>query len=284
MLQNTFCHVPGIGLKTESRLWDAGIHSWDDFFKKTAPGILRGKLAEMTLEQSIHELASENPGYFARLLPTPLCWRLFPDFRSHAVYLDIETSGLDIDFHEITTIALYDGNTVRTYVNGINLKDFADDIRKYKVVITYNGKCFDIPFLERYFKIRMDQTQIDLRYVLGSLGYKGGLKNCEMRLGIDRGDLKGVDGFFSVLLWADYVRNKNQMALETLLAYNILDVVHLERLMILAYNQNLRNTPFAGRLEIPTAAEPVLPFQPHCPTIEKIRARTESIYFKKASY
>jgi hypothetical protein len=30
-----------------------------------------------------------------------------------------------------------------------------------------------------------------------------------------------VDGFFAVLLWWDFKRNKNQKALETLLAYNI---------------------------------------------------------------
>ena len=31
MLTNTFCHIPGIGPKTEEKLWNAGIHNWDIF-------------------------------------------------------------------------------------------------------------------------------------------------------------------------------------------------------------------------------------------------------------
>ena len=32
MLQNTFLHIPGIGIKSEQALWKKGIRSWDDFF------------------------------------------------------------------------------------------------------------------------------------------------------------------------------------------------------------------------------------------------------------
>ena len=30
MLTSTFCHIPGIGLRTEQQLWDLEIHSWED--------------------------------------------------------------------------------------------------------------------------------------------------------------------------------------------------------------------------------------------------------------
>ena len=30
MLKNTFCHIQGIGPKTENRLWHAGLLSWSD--------------------------------------------------------------------------------------------------------------------------------------------------------------------------------------------------------------------------------------------------------------
>jgi uncharacterized protein YprB with RNaseH-like and TPR domain len=52
----------------------------------------------------------------------------------------------------------------------------------------YNGKTFDVPFIEKYFGIRMNHAHIDLRYVLKSLGYAGGLKRCEKALGLDRGE------------------------------------------------------------------------------------------------
>jgi uncharacterized protein YprB with RNaseH-like and TPR domain len=50
-----------------------------------------------------------------------------------------------------------------------------------------------------------------------SLGFKGGLKGCERQLGLDRGDLKDIDGFFAVLLWGEYQRTGDQKALDTLL-------------------------------------------------------------------
>ncbi|NLT67642.1 MAG: exonuclease, partial [Acidobacteria bacterium] len=71
-------------------------------------------------------------------------------------------------------------------------------MRDYKLIVTYNGKCFDIPFIEYYFGIKLDCAQIDLRYVLSSLGIKGGLKGCEKRLGIQRPPgMEELDGFFA---------------------------------------------------------------------------------------
>ena len=48
-------------------------------------------------------------------------------------------------------------------------------------------------------------------------------------MGLDRGYLEGVDGYFAVLLWREYELYHDQEALETLLAYNIADTVNLER-------------------------------------------------------
>jgi hypothetical protein len=53
-----------------------------------------------------------------------------------------------------------------------------------------------------------------------------------------------VDGYFAVRLWDDYQGNENIKALETLLAYNIHDVVSLQTLMVLSHNLKLRETPF----------------------------------------
>ena len=71
----------------------------------------------------------------------------------------------------------------------------------------------------------------------------GGLKKCEHRLGLNRGALEGVDGFFAVLLWQMYQQTKEEKCLETLLAYNVEDVINLEKLMIIAYNRKLSALP-----------------------------------------
>ena len=277
MLVNTFHHIPGIGIKTEQRFWDSGIHKWEDFTQKCPIGFSQSKSDTVTryIQESMRQIEDDNPNYFSDLLPANLHWRLFPEFRNAAVYLDIETTGLENWRNEITTIALYDGNSITTYVNGQNLEDFLDDIQRYKVIISYNGKCFDVPFIENYFGINLSQAHIDLRYILASLGYRGGLKGCEAQLGIDRGDLKDIDGFFAVLLWQDYERNGNQKALETLLAYNIQDVLTLEILMIISCNLKIKDTPFAGN-QLLAPVLPEIPFDVDTKTVERIK--NENLY------
>ncbi len=274
MLKNTFLHIPGIGIKTEQRFWGSGIQRWSDLLNGPSVRLQQTKLDFINgyLQASKQHLDAGNPNYFSDLLPPAQHWRFFPEFRNAAVFLDIETTGLDSWGNEITTIALYDGQSIRWYVNGQNLGDFPIDIENYKVIISYNGKCFDVPCIERYFRIKLNHAHIDLRYVLGSLGYTGGLKACETQLGIDRGDLAGMDGFFAVLLWHDYQTRGNQKALETLLAYNIQDVLTLEPLMITAYNLKLETTPFYNnRLPVPTL--PGIPFKVDQGTVENIRGR-----------
>lgn len=271
MLKNTFCHVPGVGVKSECRLWDSGIYSWDTFVEKDPTSLSRNKTIKDVISKSLVHLGDNNPNYFAQLLQSNQHWRLFPDFRQSTAYLDIETTGLDKYEGQITTIAVYDGKTISYYVNGQNLVDFKEDIKKYNVIVTYNGKSFDVPFINAYFNIKMDHTNIDLRYILSSLGYRGGLKMCEKSLGIDRKELADIDGFFAVLLWEDYVKNKNEKALETLLAYNIQDVVNLETLMVLSYNKKLADTPFHSSHQLPLPTSPKVPFQADLKTIERIK-------------
>jgi uncharacterized protein len=282
MIRNTFCHIPGIGLHTEQALWDAGLLSWDDILNGTpaSASVKPGRLRSLRhhLEQSEASLAAEDSRYFDDLLPAHQAWRYFPDFRSSVAYLDIETTGMGSDADHITTIALYDGQSTRCYIHGRNLEQFEEDIQCYKVVVTYNGKTFDLPFIRRDRRIPMDQAHIDLRYVLKSLGYRGGLKGCERQLGIHRDDLDGVDGLFAVWLWDEFKRNRNEKALETLLAYNVMDVVNLETLMVIAYNEKLRSTPFEASRTLPIPERPEPLYEPHRPTIDGIRDRLATGY------
>lgn len=274
MLQHTFCHIHGVGAKTEQRLWDTGIHNWNDLL--THPATTLPKTARLEIPQ-ILEISSEalekgDPNFFCDRLSGGDQWRIFHHFRKSAAYIDIETTGIGAD-SEITTIALYDGRKVSYYVNGRNLDDFVSDIDKYSVLVSYNGKSFDVPFIERFFKIKLTQAHIDLRFVLSRLGFKGGLKGCEKQLGINRGVLDGVDGYFAVLLWHQYERYNDEKALETLLAYNIEDTVNLERLLVEAHNRNILKTPFADQLSIPYPPEPTIPFQPDLACVDMLQRR-----------
>ncbi len=276
MLKNTFIHVPGLGIKSEQRIWSSGIHSWEDLLRGNLRcfSLKRADTLKQSIEQSLEHLSRRNPKYFGDLLPSNQFWRFFPEFRESTAYLDIETTGLDSWSNQITTIALYDGKAVFTYVQGRNLDQFPRDLQKYKVLVTYNGRCFDIPFIESYFGIEVDQVHIDLRYLLRSLDYTGGLKGCERKAGIDREELDGLDGYSAVLLWNDYRRNRNPKALETLLAYNIQDVINLEILMVLSYNLKLKETPFAQTHQLVFPSCPEIPFKGDEETISRIRRET----------
>jgi len=280
MLRNTFCHITGIGTKLERTLWSKGVLSWSDVMRIPLSQIAASGhyVLRYRVKESLDHLADRNARYFMDTLPNDQTWRLFGEFRDSAAYLDIETDGLQRSDNPITTIALYDGRSVTCYVRGKNLDDFRRDIQRYKLLVTYNGKSFDLPVIRRSLAVPMDQAHIDLRYVLMSLGYTGGLKGCERRFGIDRKELDGMDGFFAVLLWQDYGRTGNAQTLRTLLSYNVLDAANLEHLMVMAYNMKLKDTPFFEelRLELPSPFRN--PFEPDLDTIARIMGENDRYF------
>lgn len=276
MMEQTFCHVQGVGEKTEEKIWASGIDSWAAFAgapKWPVNGAKGGAImAELTASQTA--FADGNPRYFYDRLKSTHHWRLFSDFKHKAAYIDIETTGLSGFGDIITTIALYDGRHIKSYVYGRDLDQFVADLFAYDLIVTYNGKTFDVPFIESFFGVGLPHAHIDLRYVLNALGYRGGLKGCEKQFGLSRNELDGVDGYFAVLLWHEFTKTGNSAALDTLLAYNIEDVVNLEYLMYKAYNLNLLyQTPFENDLEIAVPPRPTVPYVPDTLVVEKIKRK-----------
>jgi len=278
MLEHTFCHIPSVGPRSERNLWNAGFHSWEcvlrgaDFpFSKHKADFLKYHLA-----YSESKLSEGDPRFFTNALRSNEHWRIFSDFRKSVVFLDIETTGNGSPRDHITTVTLYDGLKIRNYVYGENLSCFAHDIQSYKVVVTYGGKSFDFPFIRSTLGIPMDQAHVDLRYTLASLGYTGGLKGCEKKLGLDRKELVDMNGYFAVLLWREFKRKRDRRALETLQAYNMLDVIHLEPLMVKAYNLKVQETPFGDSMQLPMPKVPRLPVQPDRNLIERLSRRVHA--------
>jgi uncharacterized protein len=264
VLRHTFCHIPGIGPQTEQKLWLAGFTCWEALLApaQAPPRPVGRKSCREHLEESVARYAQRDPAYFAQRLPSAQRWRLFPDFRDRCAFLDIETTGLGGLTDHVTAIALYDGTRLHQFVYGDNLRDFPDALAGYRLLVTYNGSSFDLPFLERELRTEIRQAHIDLRYVLKSLGVGGGLKSCERQLGVGRAGLEDIDGAVAVLLWREYRRRGDRRALETLLAYNAQDVLNLEPLMVEAYNRKLAETPFSQSRRLPAPATHANPFAP----------------------
>ena len=260
MLTRTFCHIEGVGATSERRLWEAGVRSWADAAAADLPG-RRGPVIRQAVQRSQERYERRDARYFAGCLPTHQQWRLFADFRDNVAYLDIETTGLGRPDDCVTTIALYDGRDVRHYVQGRNLEQFELDAARYDLLVTYNGKSFDVPFLRKFLRVHLDQAHVDLMHVLRSLGHRGGLKAIEHRLGYARPGMEDIDGYVAVLLWHEYERTHDPQVLETLLAYNVQDVLTLEHLMVKAFNDKLKQTPFADELRMAAPRVSANPFR-----------------------
>ena len=241
LLKRTYQHIEGIGPKKESLLWEEGAVDWEDTLKKidyyAMPQSIRNALKD-ELPRSIYNYKNKNYNYFLKRFPVSILYRLYPFFMDKTVFLDIETTGIKPSKASITVIGCYDGKDIKVFVHGRNENDFLDYIKNYSIVVTFNGSCFDIPFLERYFDTTIKCTQIDLRFVLKDLGYTGGLKKIEHDVGLSRGDdMEGVTGYTAVLLWNYYEDTKDETAIDSLIHYNLLDTINLEHLLCLAYNK-----------------------------------------------
>ena len=238
MLEQTFIHIQGIGEKTEQKLWKRGIRTWQQFLqtKEIIFSPARDKFVRQELEASIRH--RKDIRFFSDRMSSGEMWRLFDAFKEKAVYLDIETSGCYQGIDEITVIGLFDGNDVLTFINGIDLDEFEIAIDRYDLVVTFNGICFDLPFIRRWFpNISLPPAHIDLRFLLKKLGYSGGLKKIEKELGLVRGEeIEGVDGYEAVRLWKAYQWG-DKAALDTLVEYNTADIVNLKPLMEMGYRE-----------------------------------------------
>lgn len=238
MLDHTFIHIPGIGLKTEQRLWQHGILTWRDYLEAEKPFFSPGRDAFVRrhLEASLEN--RDNIVFFQNRLTSGDHWRLFGAFKDRAVYLDIETSGRLHGVEEITLIGLYDGCEVRTYINGTNIHEFERAIGSYELVITFNGILFDLPVIRRHFpSISLPQAHVDLRFFMRRLGYRGGLKSIEKQFSLCRAlDIDGMTGYDAVNLWEAYQWGDSG-ALERLVRYNTADIVNLKPLMETGYEK-----------------------------------------------
>lgn len=238
MLKQTFIHIRGVGHRTEQALWARGVRTWEDYLAGSVPvfSASKDRFVRQELEQSLENLG--NIDFFARRLQGVELWRVFEAFRSGTVYLDIETSGGYEGLDEITVIGLYDGIRTQTFVNGVNLEAFEIAVADYDVVVTFNGACFDLPCIRRSFPgITLPPAHIDLRFLLRRLGFSGGLKAIERRMGLKReSGVDGMDGLDAVRLWAEY-RQGYDSALDRLIQYNTADIMNLKPLMETGYRR-----------------------------------------------
>jgi uncharacterized protein len=239
MLTSTFIHASGVGAVTESGIWSQGICNWQDYLARGSEINLaarhRATLA-YTIEQSLEALETGQADYFARALPAREHWRAATAF-PRIGYLDIETDGGSYG-ESITIIGLHDGWETRIYTKDVDLARFAFECQEFDGFVTFFGGGFDIPLLKKRFPVLegvfADRFHIDLCPMLKALGYKGGLKGIERRLGINRRpEIDGLSGMDAVRLWRAHRQGGRgaSEAIRLLRLYNEEDVVNMKTLL-----------------------------------------------------
>jgi uncharacterized protein YprB with RNaseH-like and TPR domain len=249
MIENTFCILHGIGEKSEKRIWNEGVLTWNDFRDTGDIPFLsdeRKRLYDESLFLFSAELESRNAPFFSSRIKRREHWRLFEIFSDHAVCLDIETNGLQPqNGGYVTVVGLFDGYDYQCLVRGENLtaENLAKAMAGYKCLITFYGAAFDIPFLLRSFRdVMFDIPHFDLCFAAKQLKIQGGLKKLEQELGIERNEsVQGFNGYDAVKLW-QLAEQGSTEARELLITYNREDTVNLMTLATILYKQLRQST------------------------------------------
>lgn len=242
-VRNTFVHINGIGEITEQNIWSHGFHSWYSFLIKH-PGGYERFIHNIT--DSINAFERCDFGYFLNRLPSNQWWRIIPNILDKAIYFDIETTELDINNDEIVIIAALHDGKVEHLIKYKNLtrENVQKLFSKSNIIVSFNGKSFDVPFIQNEFDISLsDKHHLDLIHLSRSCGLKGGLKAIEKKLEIER-LLPEIDGSHFPRFWNEFKHSNDETLFDIMLTYAVEDIVHLPHFMIRLFNSKLEKVHF----------------------------------------
>jgi uncharacterized protein YprB with RNaseH-like and TPR domain len=171
-----------------------------------------------------------------------------------AVFLDTETTGLAGGTGTaafLIGLGFVDGDRfrVRQYFmrdypeEPALLRGLAEDLRRFSLLVTFNGRAFDVPLLESRYRLNRERFPLDTALHFDLLFparrlWKLRLESCRLQslenalLGLRRsGDVPGEE---IPQIWFDYLRRRDGRALVKVLEHNRLDVVSLAALSALA--------------------------------------------------
>jgi uncharacterized protein YprB with RNaseH-like and TPR domain/predicted nuclease with RNAse H fold/dephospho-CoA kinase len=236
MLDSTFCHLPRIGSKKEHNIWSSGILNWHDFESKNNVQLSlfsQDKKNDLiNLDESWQALNQKDTDFFTRHLSKDNYYRIAVNFPEDTLFLDIETTGLSIYYDKITVIGWSLNQDYGFWIQGMEENSFKNVLAKAKILVTFNGTLFDIPFLKKEFPdLQIPLTHIDLRFLGQRVGLSGGQKVIEKVIGIERAShISDMVGETAPILWFKYLKG-DWSALKLLISYNHADIVGMKKIL-----------------------------------------------------
>lgn len=164
---------------------------------------------------------------------------------SRMVFFDIETLGLNPQFYPVILIGMsYEENgkyiVEQFFAEDILeeeriLNQFKSKISPSDILVTYNGKNFDVPYInkrmERYgLNYSLNQEHLDVICHVRPNKKKLGLESCSLKsveryLRINREDT--IDGAESINLYNRYVKTREEEIKQKIMLHNFEDVYNL---------------------------------------------------------
>lgn len=238
MLQYTFQHFRGVSAKRERELWESGVHSWERYLEVLHPQQTLFDSSDdpsnvdRSVFESVNALKNEDVNYFATRLDRQEHYRIALTFPEKALFLDIETTGLSRYYDTITVIGWSMGRDYGFFVKGQDDSRLRQILQTAKVLVTFNGTLFDIPFIaHEYPDLVLPKIHVDLRFLARRAGLTGGQKEIERILRVKRDPrVLEVGGEMAPVLWNDYTRGRTG-ALERLLRYNAADIHGMKHIL-----------------------------------------------------
>lgn len=235
MIRNSFVFLERINKKKEASFWRQEINSWNDFLQAgKIKGISKEKkfYYDRKIKQARQALLNEDSVYFSEILPQKETWRLYGYFKEQCCFLDLEIDS----YGKIILLGIADEFNTKIFIRNVNLEKYLieKELKNYKLMITFNGSCFDLPKLRKQLKLEINVPHIDLKPICINLGLKGGLKEVEKQLNIRRPqNLRGNP----VDLWKAFHASGDNEWLDLLIDYNKEDVENLRGIMGWVYNK-----------------------------------------------
>lgn len=235
MIQESFVFLEKCSSTKEQSFREQGISNWREFLsKEKVQGIAPAKkeFYNRKIREAQQALSEDNAAYFVDKLPGKEMWRLYPHFKDDCGFLDIETD----TYGKITVVGISNYYTTATFVKGFNLEKnlLEKELRKYKILVTFNGGAFDLPKLRKQMQLEVKMPHIDLKPLCVKLDLKGGLKEVERILNLKRPEhLYGNP----VELWKAFHASGDKEYLQLLIDYNSEDIENLKGVMNVVYKR-----------------------------------------------